>query len=81
MIPNKFHLLPFKRWLTRYIPQAAEREKLVNACKQCHSRSFAEAEMGKGDDMIREIDHLMAEAIRIVAALYEAGLLQLVMWS
>ena len=54
----------------------AERDKLVNACKQCHSESFARAEMGKGDAMIREIDHLMAEAIRIIAALYEAGLLQ-----
>ena len=32
--------------------------------------------MEKGDETIREIDHLMAEAIRIIAALYEEGLLE-----
>ena len=33
------------------------------------------AELEKGDDMIREVDHLMAEAIRTVAALYKDGIL------
>ena len=54
----------------------AEREKLIKVCSNCHSEKFARAEMVKGDETIREIDHLMAEAIRIVAALYEQGLLQ-----
>jgi hypothetical protein len=53
----------------------AEREKLIKVCSNCHSEKFARAEMVKGDETIREIDHLMAEAIRIVAALYEQGLL------
>jgi len=53
-----------------------ERQRIVSACSQCHSENFARNELAKGDGMIREIDHLMAEAIRIVAALYEAGLLQ-----
>ncbi|NIP16452.1 MAG: cytochrome C, partial [Pseudomonadales bacterium] len=41
----------------------------------CHSRNFAKAELAKGDDMIREADHLLAEAIRVIAGLYEDGIL------
>jgi hypothetical protein len=37
--------------------------------------NFAKAELEKGDQMIREADHLMAEAIRTVAALYRDGVL------
>ncbi len=33
-------------------------------CSQCHSANFAKGELQKGDDMIRDADHLMAEAIR-----------------
>ncbi len=53
----------------------APRDKMLQACSQCHSPSFARAELQKGDDLIKEIDHLMAEAIRIVAALYKDGVL------
>jgi cytochrome c553 len=53
-----------------------EREKMLTACKQCHSRNFAEAELKKGDDMIRVADHLLAEAIREIAALYDEGFLE-----
>jgi hydroxylamine dehydrogenase len=52
-----------------------ERDKMSNACKQCHSGSFAKSELQKGDQMIKEADHLMAEAIRIVAGLYKDGVL------
>jgi hypothetical protein len=52
-----------------------ERDKMTAACRQCHSANFARAELEKGDSMIREADHLMAEAIRIVAALYKEGVL------
>ena len=48
-----------------------ERDKMVKACTQCHSTTFAKGELQKGDKMIREADHLMAEAINIVAALYK----------
>ena len=54
----------------------AEREKLLAVCSDCHSEKFALAEMEKGDETIREIDHLMAEAIRIITALYDQGLLE-----
>jgi hydroxylamine dehydrogenase len=52
-----------------------ERDKMLKTCNQCHSANFANAELQKGDNMIKEADHLMAEAIRIVAALYKDGIL------
>jgi len=53
-----------------------ERKKMLAVCNECHSLNFAEAELKKGDDMIRETDALMAEAVLIVAGLYEDGLLE-----
>jgi hydroxylamine dehydrogenase len=52
-----------------------EREKMTRTCNQCHSVNFAKGELAKGDQMIKEADHLMAEAIRTVAALYKDGAL------
>jgi len=48
-----------------------DRDKMVKACNQCHSVNFAKDQLEKGDQMIREADHLMAQAIRTVAALYK----------
>lgn len=53
-----------------------EREKMLKTCNQCHSLNFAKAELQKGDEMIREADHLLAEAIRVVAGLYRDGILK-----
>ncbi len=53
-----------------------ERDKMLEACAQCHSLKFAQGELAKGDKMIREADILMAEAIGIVADLYRQGLLK-----
>jgi cytochrome c553 len=52
-----------------------ERDKMVGICNNCHSVNFAKGELAKGDQMIQEADHLMAEAIRTVAGLYKDGLL------
>ena len=52
-----------------------ERDKMVKTCNQCHSVNFAKEQLQAGDDMIKNADHLMAEAIRIVAALYKDGVL------
>jgi cytochrome c553 len=52
-----------------------ERNKLLKACGQCHSANFAKAEIEKGDKMIKAADRLLAEAIRIIAGLYEDGTL------
>ena len=52
-----------------------ERAKMLEVCGDCHSESFAKAELAKGDDMIRQADHLLAEAIRTIAGLYADGVL------
>jgi hypothetical protein len=53
-----------------------ERDKMIKTCNQCHSINFVKSEMDKGDQIIAEADHLAAEAIRTVAALYRDGVLQ-----
>jgi hydroxylamine dehydrogenase len=52
-----------------------ERNKMVKVCHRCHSVNFAMDELEKGDQMIKEIDRLMAEAILAVAGLYKDGVL------
>ncbi len=52
-----------------------ERDKMVKTCNQCHSGNFAQQQLEAGDDMIRNADRLMAEAIRVVAGLYKDGVL------
>ncbi len=54
----------------------AERAKILAACSDCHSENFAKAELAKGDDLIREVDHLLAEAIRVITGLYADGILE-----
>ncbi len=54
----------------------AERDKMVKVCTQCHSEQYATGELAKGDGVIRQADHLMAEAIRIVADLYKDGIIE-----
>jgi len=53
-----------------------ERQKMVNICSQCHSPSYARAQLDAGDRIIRDADRLMAEAIRTVRALYRDGILK-----
>jgi hydroxylamine dehydrogenase len=54
----------------------AEREKMIKTCKKCHSEKYARGELEKGDQMIKKADHLMADAINIVADLYKEGILK-----
>ncbi|MEW6005702.1 MAG: multiheme c-type cytochrome [Stygiobacter sp.] len=44
---------------------------MISVCSNCHSENFAKGELAKGDDMIRNADRLMAEAITIVENLYK----------
>jgi hydroxylamine dehydrogenase len=53
-----------------------ERDKMLQTCHQCHSLNFAKAELEKGDRMIRDADHLLAEGIRTIAGLYKDGVLK-----
>jgi len=52
-----------------------ERDKMLKTCNRCHSINFAKGELAKGDQMIKESDRLMAEAILAVAGLYKDGIL------
>ncbi|MFZ2445314.1 MAG: multiheme c-type cytochrome [Syntrophobacteraceae bacterium] len=54
----------------------SERDRMLKMCNDCHSVNFARAELDKADQMIREADRLMADAIRVVAGLYEDGALK-----
>jgi hydroxylamine dehydrogenase len=53
-----------------------ERDQMQAICNKCHSGNFAKEQLAQGDNMIKEADRLMAEAIRIVAGLYQDGLLK-----
>lgn len=53
----------------------AQRDKMLKTCNQCHSGNFVAQQLQYGDDMIKNADHLMAEAIRTVADLYKDGIL------
>ncbi len=52
-----------------------ERDKMLKTCNGCHSLNFAKKELEKGDQIIKNADRLMAEAIRIIASLYKDGIL------
>ena len=52
-----------------------ERAKMITACAKCHSETLAKEELAKGDALIERIDHLMAEAIRVIVGLYKDGVL------
>ncbi len=53
-----------------------QRNKMINICSNCHSASFAKAQLAAGDNIIRESDRIFAEGIRKVKALYDDGILQ-----
>ena len=49
---------------------------MIAVCGECHSENFAREELAKGDGIIRSADHLLAEAIREIVALYAEGILE-----
>ena len=52
-----------------------ERNKMVQTCNKCHSKNFALEHLARGDNMIRESDRLLAEAIHVIASLYKDGII------
>lgn len=48
-----------------------ERKKMISVCSNCHSEQYAREQLTMGDSIIKKADHLLAEAIEIVAALYK----------
>jgi hypothetical protein len=51
------------------------RDKMQAICSRCHSPSYAKDQLDQSDQLIKEADKLMSEAIRIVQALYKDGIL------
>jgi hypothetical protein len=54
-----------------------ERDKMIVTCQQCHSGNFVRQELEKGDQIVKEADKLMAQAINIVAGLYRDNILKM----
>jgi hypothetical protein len=54
----------------------AERKKMLATCAECHSERFAREQLEQSESLIRDADHLMAEGIRTVVALYQEGVLK-----
>ncbi len=54
----------------------AERKRFTDVCKQCHSPNFVAQNFNNADMMIKEADKLFAEAIEIVAGLYQDHIIE-----
>ncbi len=53
-----------------------ERDKMLETCSKCHSRSYAENQLASADSILKRADSLMAEAILVVKGLYDDGILE-----
>jgi hydroxylamine dehydrogenase len=53
-----------------------ERDKMTAICAQCHGKSYATAQLDAGDRVVKDVDKIMAEAIREVQGLYKDGVLK-----
>lgn len=52
------------------------RARMVSVYAKCHGKTFAGRQLSAADDVVRETDRVMAEAIRAVQGLYRDGLLR-----
>jgi hypothetical protein len=53
-----------------------ERNKMIKTCSECHSKNFAVEQINRGDEMIKEADRLLAQAILEIAGLYKDNIIQ-----
>ncbi|HSB32195.1 MAG TPA: multiheme c-type cytochrome, partial [Candidatus Sulfobium mesophilum] len=53
-----------------------ERDKMIRVCSQCHGASYAKAQLDAADMVVKDVDRIMAEAIRLVQGLYQDGTLK-----
>jgi hydroxylamine dehydrogenase len=53
-----------------------ERDKMIAVCSQCHGVSYAKGQLDAGDMVVKDVDKIMAEAIRVVQGLYQDGTLK-----
>src|SRR6266511_3880262 len=74
--PAPWHFVQVSSVFVARLTQEAfdkERTKTLDTCTKCHGAGFAKEQLKQGDGLIRDLDHLMAEAIRVVAGLYQDG--------
>jgi hydroxylamine dehydrogenase len=48
----------------------AERDRMKNICKNCHSRAYMEANLSNADMALKDADRIFSEAIEMVEGLY-----------
>ncbi|OCC16122.1 Multiheme cytochrome c [Dissulfuribacter thermophilus] len=53
-----------------------ERNRMLDICAKCHSRTYAKTQLDMGDNIMKKTDRMLAEAIDIVAGLYKDGILK-----
>jgi len=53
-----------------------KREKMIAICSQCHAENYVRDELKRCDEILKQADKLMSEAIEIVADLYKEGYLK-----
>ncbi|MBI4683631.1 MAG: cytochrome C [Nitrospirae bacterium] len=53
-----------------------ERDKMIKICANCHGTSYAKNQLEAADMVIKDVDKIMAEAIREVQGLYKDGILK-----
>ncbi len=53
-----------------------ERDAMVTTCKECHSENYVMLNMENADQMIKAADEIFAEAIELIAKLYQDGILK-----
>jgi cytochrome c553 len=53
-----------------------ERQKMLAVCTKCHGASYAKEQLDAADMVIKDVDKIMAEAIREVQGLYRDGILK-----
>ncbi len=52
-----------------------ERDKMQAICAQCHGAAYAKKQLDEADLVVKDVDKIMAEAIRVVQGLYKDGVL------
>ena len=52
-----------------------ERDKMTVICAKCHGASYAKGQLDAADMVVKDMDKVMAEAIRVVQGLYKDGVL------
>lgn len=52
-----------------------QRDKMINTCAQCHGKEYAKGQLDAADMVVKDVDKIMAEAIRLVQGLYKDDVL------